>query len=176
MSATVGPLHDELQLPSSMWWFAWSFVVGQVLELGRRGAQSEDNWVLSALLGAVLITFISHGVLRARWVRLSLVVLLIGLSAILELVSLVAEPSGWTASALALSLVQAVLLYRYIQSDWFEHQRQRLPGGPSLTPILAVAALVGVLGGVLGAEQAVAGAGTDVSYEDPSMDPFMDSW
>ena len=163
---------DEPPVPASIWWFAWSCVVGQVLELARRGAQSEDNWPLSMVLGALLVAFISYGVIRARWVRFWLVVVLIGLACILEAVALVDSPSGWTAFALALSIVQAFLLHRYTTSPLFEHHRQRREGGPSLAPLVAVAALVGVLGGVLGAEQTV-GPGIDQTYQDdPFGDPF----
>lgn len=73
---------------------------------------------------------------------------------------------------LALSVLQAVLLHRYTRSTWFEQQRARVPGGPSLTPILLVAALVGALGGVLGAEESM--APTQEMYEDPFSDPFTD--
>lgn len=163
----------EPPVPASIWWFAWTFVVGQVLELARRGAQSEDAWIPSALLGAVLVSFISHGVVRARWVRFWLVVVLIGLAGVFEVVSLIDSPSGWTAAALALTIGQAFLLHRYTRSDLFEHHRQRRRGGPSLAPLVAVAALVGVLGGVLGAEQSTFGPGIDQTYDDdPFGDPF----
>lgn len=152
-------------VPASMWVFAWSFVAGQVVELARRGPQSGDSVPLSMLFGAALVAFISHGVLRARWVRFWLVVVLVAVSLVAELVALVDTPSGWTAAALALSALQAVVLHRYTRSTWFEQQRARAPGGPSLTPILLVAALVGALGGVLGAEQRM--APTRDVYDDP---------
>lgn len=159
-------------VPASVWVFAWSCVAVQVLELARRGAQSPDDWPLSMLLGVALVTFFSHGVLRSRWVRFWLVVVLVAVALVAELVAFVDTPSGWTAAALALSVVQAVLLHRYTRSTWFEQQRARVPGGPSLTPILLVAALVGALGGVLGAEESM--APTQEMYEDPFSDPFTD--
>ena len=164
---------DEPPVPSSIWWFAWSFVVGQVLELGRRGAQSVDDWPLSMMLGAALVAFVSHGVLRVRWVRFWLVVVLIALAAVLELVALVRAPSGWTAVAATLTVVQVVLLRRYTQTEWFEHQRQRRSHRASLGPILAVAALVGILGGVLGAEEGGIGPGAQMDDKgDTSSGPF----
>lgn len=166
---------DEPPVPASLWWFAWSFVLGQALELARRGPQSEDAWLLSALLGAALVAFVSHGVIRARWVRFWLVVVLLGLAGVFETVALVDSPTGWTAAALALTIVQAVLLRRYTSSPLFEHHRQRRGSGPSLVPVLVVAALVGVLGGVLGADRTVVGPGTDQTYEDDLFgDPLND--
>ena len=41
-----------LDVPASAWAFAWSFVAGQVLELARRGTQSEEAWPLSMVLRA----------------------------------------------------------------------------------------------------------------------------
>ncbi len=167
MSAITEPGRDEPPLPASIWWFAWSYVAGQVLELIRRGPQSDESWVLSALFGITLVTFVSHGVLRVRWVRFWLVVVLVALAPVLELVGLIDEPSSWGVASLALSSVQAVLLHRYTRTAWFEHQRQRRTGGPSLGSILAVAALVGALGGVLGAEQTGIAPGFDGSYGEP---------
>jgi hypothetical protein len=159
-------------VPASAWAFAWSFVAGQVLELARRGAQSPDDWPLSMLFGVALVTFFSHGVLRARWVRFWLVVVLVAVALVAELVAFVDAPTGWTAAALALSVLQAVLLHRYTCSTWFELQRARVPGAVSLNPILLVAALVGALGGILGAEQSL--TPTQEMYEDPFSDPFTD--
>ncbi len=173
MTAYDSLASDEPPVPAIIWWFAWSFVIGQVLELGRRGAQSEDAWIPSALLGALLVTVISHGVLRARWVRFWLVVVLIAVSGVLEAVALLDSPSGWIAAALALTIFQAILLHRYTTSPLFEHHKQRREGGPSLAPVLAVAALVGVLGGVLGADPTTVGTDTDQTYEDDLFgDPF----
>jgi CHASE2 domain-containing sensor protein len=67
-------------VPASVWVFAWSCVAVQVLELARRGAQPPDDWPLSMLLGVALVTFFSHGVLRARWVRFWLVVVLVAVA------------------------------------------------------------------------------------------------
>lgn len=145
------PTTDEPAIPTSAWAFGWSFVVAQVLELVRRGAQDDSSWVLSALLGVALVTFVAHGVMRARMIRFWIVVVLIGLMVVLGSIGLLLDPSAWGAVSVALAIVQAVLLRSYARSDWFAWQRTRPVGGPSLAPILAVAVLVGVLGGVLGA-------------------------
>ena len=142
---------DGPAIPTSAWAFGWSFVGAQVLELVRRGAQDESAWFLSALLGIVLVTFFAHGVMRARMIRFWIVVVLIGLMVVLGTVGLLLDPTAWGAVSVAIAIVQAALLRSYARSAWFAWQRTRPAGGPSLAPILAVAVLVGGLGGVLGA-------------------------
>ncbi|GAB3029549.1 hypothetical protein GCM10011376_14290 [Nocardioides flavus (ex Wang et al. 2016)] len=143
---------SSVEVPVSAWALAWSFVVGQVLELAQRGPQSADAWPLSILLGVALVTYVSHGVLRARPVRFWLVALLLALALVTEVIAVVDTPTGWTVTALALTVLQVALLHRFAGSPWFELQRRRASGGPTLAPILLVAALTGALGGVLGAE------------------------
>jgi len=141
---------DHPEVPASAWALAGAFVVGQVLELIRRGPQAESAWPISMVLGALLVVLVSHGVMRVGWVRFWLVVVLLVLSPVITGAGLVAEPSAWGLVSLLVSLVQLGLLYAYTQTEWFAWQRTRPTGGPSLTPILAVAALVGLLGGLLG--------------------------
>jgi len=142
---------DRPAIPTSAWAFGCSFLVSPAVELVRTGAQDESAWPLSMLAGVLLVTFFAHGVMRARMVRFWIVVVLIGLAVVLGILGLLLEPSADGAASAALSVVQAVLLHRYARSEWFAWQRTRPAGGPSLVPILAVAALVGVLGGLVGA-------------------------
>lgn len=142
---------DGPAIPTSAWAFGWSFVVSPVVELVRRGAQDESAWVLSMLFGIVIVTFFAHGVMRARMIRFWIVVVLIGLAVVLGVLGLLIDPSWPGAASAMLSVVQAALLRSYARSDWFAWQRTRPAGGPSLLPILAVAVLVGVLGGLVGA-------------------------
>jgi hypothetical protein len=167
-----------LDVPASAWALAWSFVAGQVLELARRGTQSEEAWPLSMVLGVLVVTLFAHGVMRVRWIRFWVVVVLVTIAPVGQLFVLTRDPSGWVVVALALSLLQAGLLHRYTRTEWFRLQRDRTPGGPSLTPILLIAALVGALGGMLGADQAGIGSTIthDDSYDDPFAPPFGDHW
>ena len=138
-------------VPTSAWALGYSFVVAQSLALIERGTQPSENWPISIALSVALVVLISHGVMRAGAIRFWLVVVLLSVVAVLGLVGLIVAPSPWDALGLALTLVQLTLLRRYYRSQWFALQRQHVPGAPSLTPIMLVAVLVGVMGGVLGA-------------------------
>ncbi|MCF6379856.1 hypothetical protein L2K70_19765 [Nocardioides KLBMP 9356] len=165
MSTTVDapPTPGWPAVPTSAWALAWSFVAGQVIALAERGPQDDSAWPLSILAGVVVVTFVSHGVMRARWVRFWLVVLLLVASAVAALFDLVND--GWTAAGaalLGLSLLQLLLLDRFSRTEWFSWHAARRPDPPPLTSILLVAALVGVLGGVLGASPDGIGAHLDL--------------
>lgn len=156
----VPPTYDPLPVPISAWLLGWSFVAGQVLDLVVRGTQPESAWPLSIPLGVLIVVFISHGVMRARMIRFWFVVVLMVLAVVLGLVGLVVEPTVDGALSWVLSLAQARLLWTYAHTQWFGWQRTRASGGPSLVPILAVAALVGALGGLIGPAE-----GTDTGLE-----------
>ncbi|MBI4900726.1 MAG: hypothetical protein HY829_09640 [Actinobacteria bacterium] len=149
-------------IPVSAWALAWSFVAGQVLELARRGSQDESSWPLSILLGVAVVSFVSHGVMRVRWVRFWLVVVLLVGSAVVALFDVVNDPTPVGGARLALTILQIVLLDRYSRTEWFARQASRRPGAPSLSGIMLVAALVGALGGVLGSSPDGIGAYVDL--------------
>lgn len=145
------PTPDDVPtVPGSAWALGWSFVVGQLLELVRRGAQQESAWPLSMAFGVVVVVLVSHGVMRVRWVRFWLAATVLVLAPVFIGIGLVIEPTAWGLVTLLIALVQAALLRAYSRTDWFAWQRTRPSGGPSLVPIVAVAALVGALSGVVG--------------------------
>ena len=69
-------------LPRSIWVVAWASLAGQAVLLVRHGGRLGDevSLVLSVVLGALLVGYVSAGVVRARTVRLVLawVVLMLG--------------------------------------------------------------------------------------------------
>jgi hypothetical protein len=146
------PPHDEVhEVPGTAWALAWCYLLGQVLLVARHGLRDDESWWLSAVFGVAVATFFAHGVLRARAVRSWIVVVLTALAFLAQLWTLVDRPAAGVAVDLALTTAQGWLLLRYRRSAWFAWQRTRPARGPSLRPILAVAVLVGVLGGTVDA-------------------------
>ena len=134
-------------LPWSVWALAWSSVVGQVLTLLRHGVKDDPDWVGSAILGVAVVTFLAHGVLRARRARFWLVYGLLVVGAVVQLLLVPADLGA--VLDLVLVVVHLGLLELYRRSAWFRWQRTRPAGGPSLVPILLLAVVVGVLAGVI---------------------------
>lgn len=145
--------QEMVPLPAAAWVFAWTCLVGQVLRLLESGAQSEDSIPLSMVLGAVIVTWFSYGALTGRTVRLVVVWIFLVLAALVTAVAVVDSGSAWSVLDAATSLVQLVAFARFTASDYFAGQRAR-PRQPSppLGGILAIAVVVGVLGGVIGAD------------------------
>lgn len=151
MSATppVGPVLDEQEVPPELWWFGWSFVGIGLVQLLVQGAKDDlVSAVVSMGLSALVVAFFAAGVVRARGVRLGVVATLVGLLPVLAVVALVYDPTALGALEALVSGLQAWLLWRYTRTPWFAWQRTMPTGGPSLAPILAVAVLAGVLGGL----------------------------
>lgn len=150
MTATpAGPADESRSLPVEIWLFGWSFVVEAALQLLVRGAKDDAvSAVGSMVLSALVVTFFAAGVVRARGIRLGIVAVLIGLGLVLGAVGILVDPTASGALAVVFSGLQAWLLWRYTRTPWFAWQRTRPSSGPSLMPILAVAVLAGLLGGL----------------------------
>lgn len=146
-------------LPKSIWVVAWASLAGQVLLLVREGLRSDDQVSLagSVVLGALLVGYVSAGVVRARTVRLMLAWVGLVLGVIGGLVGLVAVDGLSRAVLAVLSLATPVValagLARFRRTDWYAWQRTKPPvhEGASIRELVAVAVLVGALGGVIGA-------------------------
>ncbi len=140
------------ELPMSAWALGWTFVAGQVLQLVEEGPQVSGAWPLSVLFGMAVVAFFSYGVLRARMVRFVLVVVLMVVAGLGELLLALDAPGVEELVALALTVLQLALLASFSRSPWFAWQRTRPEHSPSVAPVLALALVVGALGGVVGAE------------------------
>jgi hypothetical protein len=156
---TDQPAQPALPVPTAAWALAWSCLAEQVLVLGERGAQSSaTGMLLSALIGAVVVAWVSNGVLTARRGRLILVWAMFVLGAILYGVALLdASPAGasdWRLVHFASSLVQLACLAWFTNTEYFAWQRSR-PRAPAagLGGLILVAVLVGALGGVIGSPE-----------------------
>ena len=145
-------------LPRSIWVVAWASLAGQAVLLVRQGGRLGDevSLVLSVVLGALLVGYVSAGVVRARTVRLVLawVVLMLGLiGGLVGLVSV--DDLGRTALAvlsLATTVVALAGLARFRRSEWYAWQRTRPSAheGAPIGQLVAIGVLVGVLGGIIG--------------------------
>ena len=145
-------------LPRSIWVVAWASLAGQAVLLVRQGGRLDDevSLVLSVVLGALLVGYVSAGVVRARTVRLVLAWVVLMLSVIGGLVGLVSfDDLGRTAPAVlsfATTAVALAGLARFRRSDWYAWQRTRPSSheGARIGQLVAIGVLVGVLGGLIG--------------------------
>lgn len=145
-------------LPQSIWVIAWASLAGQAVPLVEQGGRSDDeiSLLVSVVLGGLLVGYVSVGVIRARAIRLGLAWVVLVLSLIGEIGDLVSidDPGQATVAvfSLATTVVSLGALARFHRTDWFAWQRTRPSAseGPSIAGLVAVAVLVGVLGGLAG--------------------------
>lgn len=145
-------------LPRSIWVVAWVSLAGQVLLVVRHGGRVDDEQarLLSMVLGALLVGYVSAGVVRARRVRIVLAWVVLALSAIGGLADLVSvDDLGQVAPAvlaLAAAVVSLVGLAHFCRSDWYAWQRMRPSPreGASIGQLVVIGVLVGALGGYVG--------------------------
>lgn len=145
-------------LPRSIWVVAWASLAGQVALLLRRGGRLDDevSLILSVVLGALVVGFISAGVVRARTVRLVLAWVVLVLSAIFGVIGLFTVDDltrvAFNAVSLATTAMALVGLAAFSRTDWYAWQRTRPPArdGAPIGKLVAIGVLVGVLGGLTG--------------------------
>jgi len=142
-------------LPVAAWVLGFSCLAGQPLQLGEVGTKrADDGMALSVALGAVITAWVASGVLRARTVRLVLAAAVLGLGLLGYLIECSGGGAdavfGWTGVQLLVSAVSVASLVWFIRTDYFAWRRSHpRADGPSLAPLLAIAVLVGLLGGVV---------------------------
>jgi peptidoglycan/LPS O-acetylase OafA/YrhL len=145
-------------LPSAIWVVAWASLAGQALLLVWQGGRLDDavSLVLSVVLGALVVGYVSAGVVRARTVRLVLAWVVLVLSGLFELVGLVAVNDVGQAFLAVLSLATTALalagLASFVRTDWYVWQRTRPSAreGVPIGQLISIGVLVGVLGGLTG--------------------------
>jgi hypothetical protein len=120
-------------LPSSIWVVALASLAGQAVLLVREGARLDDevSLVLSVVLGALLVGYVSAGVVRARTVRVVV---------------------AWVVLSLATTAVALAGLARFRRTDWYAWQCKKSPvhDGARIGHLVTIGVLVGVLGGLIG--------------------------
>jgi hypothetical protein len=141
-------------LPRSAWALGWTCLAAQMLSLADRGLdQSDFGWVtLSVVATAVVVGWISAGVLRARPVRLALVWLLFVVGAVFSLIGVI-DPGathGLAVLGLVAAVAQLVALAAFSRSRYFREQRAQPSAGqhPDISGLVLIAVVVGGLGGL----------------------------
>ncbi len=145
-------------LPGSIWVVAWASLAGQAVLLVQQGVRFDDEVSLvgSVVLGALLVGYISAGVVRARTVRLVLAWVVLVLSVIAGLVGLVSVDNPGEAVLDVLSLATTAVavagLAAFRRTDWYAWQRTKPSAreGAPIGQLVAIGVFVGVLGGVIG--------------------------
>jgi hypothetical protein len=145
-------------LPRSIWVVAWASLGGQAVLLVRQGGQLGDevSLVLSVVLGALLVGYVSAGVVRARTVRLVIAWVVLMLGVVGGLVGLVSvDDLGQTVVAVLSFATTAVALAGLAslrRSEWYAWQRTRPSAreGAPIGQLVAIGVLVGMLGGAIG--------------------------
>jgi heme A synthase len=140
--------------PRSAWALALSCLVGAVVGLADRGF-SDANGVsilVSVGLSALVVGWVSSGVLRARTGRLVLAWVIFSVEAVLGLITVVSQlptPPGTAVADLATSLASIASLALFSRTDFFRLQRSGPAGpAPAIEGLLLVAVTVGGLGGL----------------------------
>lgn len=145
-------------LPRSIWVVALASLAGQAVLLVHEGVRLDDeiSLALSVVLGALLVGYVSAGVVRARTVRLVLAWVVLGMGLVTELAGLISVDDPRQASLAVLSIattaVALAALARFRRTDWYAWQRTKPPShdGAPIGRLVAIGVLVGLLGGLVG--------------------------
>ncbi|WP_101523172.1 hypothetical protein [Nocardioides houyundeii] len=139
-------------LPGSAWILGWTFLAMQLLDVVDRGFTDSGpiSVLLSAAVGAALLTWGSVGVLHGRTVRLVLAWIAVGLQPVVALWSAGESANALWLVALAVSLVQLVAMVNFSTSDYLRRQRTLTKAElqPLARGLLLLAVAVGVLAGL----------------------------
>jgi uncharacterized membrane protein len=137
------------RVPDSAWLLGWACLAAQVVTLVERGPNNAESALISAPLSALAVGWVSYGVLRARMVRVWIAGIILLLTAIFGFVALVVDPSLLTVAGAVTGVVAFGALLRYVESDCFARLREDPErAGPDFGGLVAIAVVVGVLGGL----------------------------
>lgn len=140
------------EMPGSAWLLGSACLAGQVVTLVDRGLTESDAALISASLSALVVAWVSYGVLRARTVRTWLAGILLALMALLGLVDLLTDASLSDLVGAAASVTALAALVAYTRTDVFavlrEHPNRPAPPLGGLGGLVALAIVVGALGGL----------------------------
>ena len=139
------------RLPRSAWVFAWLCLGDQLLQLLLRGpSESDAVWVLlSVVLSAAVVRWFAIGVLQARTARLVVVWVLLCLVLLLGIAGTLVDVDAPGVVGLLASTCEVIALAVFCSTPYFRRRRARGDAPRrDLAGILAIAVVVGVLGGV----------------------------
>jgi hypothetical protein len=140
-------------LPTSIKVLAGVSLLSAVTPLVEQGVKQDAvSLVVSVVLGALLIGYISAGVVRARTVRLVLAWLVLSLSLVFGVIGLLLSDGQDVVRALvsvAITAVSLGALERFRHTEWYAWQRTKpsTKVGAPIHGLVAVGVLVGALGG-----------------------------
>jgi hypothetical protein len=141
-------------IPQEAWAFAWSCLVLQLVNVAENGRASDNMLVPSMLLGAAVVGWFAHGVVRARMVRVSFVGVVLVLVALLSLVAVLDGGDGSDVLDLVLNTGQLGLFVAFVRTPYFRWRRTQPGGaGPSVAGLVAIGLVVGAVGGYIGADE-----------------------
>lgn len=145
-------------LPRSIWVVAWASLAGQVLWLLGRGVRLDDDLSLlvSVVLGALLVGYVSAGVVRARTGRLVLAWVVLVLGGLTELVGIFFHDDPGAIAFAVLSFTTTALalggLWRFRHTEWYAWQRTKpsTREGAPIGQLVGIGVVVGAMGGLMG--------------------------
>jgi hypothetical protein len=137
------------EVPASAWVLGWACLAAQVVSLSERGATDLVSALISVPLSALVVAWVSWGVLRARTVRTWLAAILLLVVALLAVLGLVVDVSLSAVVGAVASVVAVVALVAYTRTDWYAGLRGETQRGiPALRGLVVLAVVVGGLGGL----------------------------
>ena len=141
------------KVPGSAWLLGWASLAAQLVALADRGFANVPSAAVSVPLSALVVTWVSYGVLRARMVRVWLAGIILGLVSLFGLIALVVGPSLGELAEAVTSFVALGAFVTYLQSECFARYRAEPDrAGPDLTGLVSLALVVGALGGLTATE------------------------
>ena len=147
MTVTGTPTTHEV--PQSAWVLGWACLAGQVASLAGRGVTDIDSALISVPLSALVVTWVSYGVLRARMVRTWFAGILLLLMVLFGLFGLFFDTSLPALVGVVAGVVALAALLAYTRSDCFARLREEpRRTGPAFGGLVAIAVVVGALGGL----------------------------
>ncbi|MDN4163501.1 hypothetical protein [Nocardioides abyssi] len=150
MTVDAAPREQTFAAPASAWVLAWSSVAVQMATLADRGTAGEESALVSVPIGALLVAWVSAGVVRGRMVRTCLAGVILLLVVVGGVLDLVAGPSALELAGTAAACVALGAFVSYVRSDCYARlradRRTALPTG--FTGLVVLAVVVGALGGL----------------------------
>ena len=138
-------------VPQPAWALAVLSLGQQVVRIFVEGRGS-NSLVPSMLLGAVVVGWVSYGVLTARTVRTWLVLIVLVLGIVAESVTFLEGPTFYKTFGVTIAVLQLICLSKFSQTSYVAWQRARPPNaGGGLGGLVVIAILVGAIGGYVGA-------------------------
>jgi uncharacterized membrane protein len=147
VTGTGTPTKHEV--PQSAWVLGWACLAAQLASMAERGTTDGGSALISVPLSALVVAWVSYGVLRARMVRVWFAGILLLLIALFSIVGLFSDASLPAVVGAVASVVAFAALLVYTRGDCFARLREEPRGpGPAFGGLVAIAVVVGALGGL----------------------------